>query len=441
MRLIYRRCGRPRNAHRVKLLASAILSLAIVAAGCSTGGPGPPVSAGVSQPPAVLEVPLPAALWTDEPLRAIRSGESSWLDPARGRTIRARWVAPRDHPALGLVLFLPALGQVLEASDPLVRMLAAAGYAVLAIGNPRPLAPRPPGDARPPPSSDQNDPIGAAPRPDAVPGADKASPPPRPERSAARAAFSAIAAKDRVLDARFALDQLELASPFAMSAEARGRVAVVGLELGAQTAQLLIGEQMQRQTSPAPDARVRAAVLLAPFSSFEGPAFSQRYRAVVVPLLIVFGSRESDSHGLNITAAQRRQMVKAIDAPTFSVELTDASVTELLVPRTIEAPSDTAFRMRPPMGDGPGGSAPSGKTQPPPAAGQMAGGMPARPDMPGATSPTRASAAAALRTTLLATRAFLDAELLGDKDAREWLERNSGASASAAAGTPSLRPK
>lgn len=424
------------------------MTLSIVVAGCGLGGRGLPGPES-AQPPAAPIVPLPAALWTDEPLRAVRSDEAAWLDPARGRTIRVRWAAPEDRAALGLVLLLPALGQSPEMSEPLVRMLAAAGYAVIASGDLRPPGTRSAvlsGEPRTP-TVDRSDPMMQRPSSGAV-AADVLQPlPPRPERSAARAAFSAAAATDRVLDARFVLDQLGRAAPFPLAAEARDRIAVIGLELGAQTAQLLIGEQMQRQTPPAPDTRVRAAVLLAPFASFEGPAFSQRYRAIAVPLLIVFGGRESDAHGLNITAAQRRQMVSAIEAPRYTVELLDASVTQLFAPRTMEAPSDAPFRMRPPMGDGPGAGAPGARTGSAPAGGLVADGMPARPDMPGTTSSARASAAAtaAMRTTLLATRAFLDAELLGDKDAREWLERNSGASAGAVvrtpAGTQSERPK
>ncbi|MGH6624377.1 MAG: hypothetical protein ACREBN_10410 [Burkholderiaceae bacterium] len=382
--------------------------------------------------------PLPTALWTDEPLRDTTEGHSVWVDPARGRTIHASWATPRDQAALGLVLFFPALGQASITADPLIRMLAGAGYAVVVLGEPSPIDLRLAGPV--PRASEQGAPASGTPEErqgagSAARGDDPATAAGRPalvsrDRSTARAAFSIAIATERALDARFALGQLELAPPFQIGAEARNRVAIVGLELGAQTAQLLIGEQMQRQTAAAPDSRVRAAVLLAPFSSFEGPGFSQRYRSITVPLLVVFGSLESDSHGLGITAAQRRQMAKAIDAPLYAVELNGASVTELFVRRGIFAPGDSAPRARAPMGDVPSGGNAGAR---PTTLAEEVGKGPRFVSTEAAPAQSRAPPAA-MRTTLLATRAFLDAVLLGDADAREWLERNSGAGARTQAG-------
>lgn len=414
---------------------AAWLAFTLLAVGCTTTGRGPP---GPTAPTAAAELrtlPLPTALWTDEPLRDTTDGHSVWIDSARGRTIHAVWAAPRDRPALGLVLFFPALGQTPTVAEPLVRMLAGAGYAVVVLNAPRPvdLQPGAPRASEPgPPRSgmpEENLGAGSAPRSDDPPAAGRPAPVIR-DRSAERAAFSIAVATERALDARFALSQLASAPPFPVAAEARNRVAIVGLELGAQTAQLLIGEQMQRQTAATPDARVRAAVLLAPFSSFEGPAFSQRYRAITVPLLVVFGSLESDSHGLGITAAQRRQMAKAIEAPLYAVELSGASVTELFVRRGPVVPGDSAPRARPMIDPQGGGGGRPGSTSPT-LADEVA--KASRVVNPQSTPEPSRATPAALRTTLLATRAFLDAVLLGDADAREWLERNSGAGSAAQA--------
>ena len=212
----------------------------------------------------------------------------------------------------------------------------------------------------------------------------------------------------------------------------------MGIGLGAQTAQWLLGEPMARTQVATSEPRLVAAALLGPYVGFEGPAMHQRYEAIVTPLLVAYGLTETDPYGLGMTSQQRRAMV---------LELRNARVTELRLPT-----SSLAGALAPgavPGGvaggpAGPGGAGPMSRSEPPtrgPARpgrryaggqGQSTGwrhdaagwwdrrddGNERRADGRGVGAGERAARVA----LLLSVQAFFEAELLGSRDARDWLE-------------------
>ncbi len=149
---------------------------------------------------------------------AVTSGRWQWTDASRDRTIVAQWHAPSGSAAQALLLVLPGLAQGSSAPPALIEALAGSGFAVVTIGHP---------------------------------GNDAAvwrSPEARRAdfTEAARRMYAASEAMERGADVRFVLDALEKQPPPWLPAGATRRVGVVGIGLGAQTAQWLLGEPMAR---------------------------------------------------------------------------------------------------------------------------------------------------------------------------------------------------
>jgi hypothetical protein len=236
---------------------------------------------------------------------------------------------------------------------------------------------------------------------------------------------------ERGADVRFVLDALERQPPAWLPAAALRRIGAVGIGLGAQTVQWLLGEPMARGQAPAVESRIAAAALLAPYVGFEGPAMHQRYDAIVTPLLVAYGLSETDPYGLGMTSKQRRAMV---------AELRNARVTELRLPT-----SSLVGALAPGVGVGPalpsgapmpGGTAPMPRNESPTRTSRVPGGgvptqggsiqrrAPVEASMvPGGAPRTPSAGERAARLAVLwSVQAFFEAELLGSADAREWLE-------------------
>jgi predicted dienelactone hydrolase len=383
-------------------LAPAVAAMLLVA--CSApaprGGPGAPDPAA----PAVAPPPLPVPPWRDDPPLAVASGRAEWTDPSRDRTIDAQWSAPSAVAPRALVLVLPGLAQGTFAPPALVDALAGAGFAVVVLGHPGNDATVWQGpDAR---------------RADFT--------------RAARRMYAANEVAERGADVRFVLDALERQAPAWLPPAALRAIGAVGIGLGAQTVQWLLGEPMARGQAPVGESRIRAAALLGPYVGFEGPAMHQRYGSIVTPLLVAYGLSESDPYGLGMTSQQRRAMVAELsNAPVTEMRLPTSSLVGALAPGTTTlapAPQDPAAaagggtmsrgesstRSRPPGGTASGGGVPQGS---------LLARRPA-PDMAGTARPAGVSAGdrAARVALLLSVQAFFEAQLLGSGDAREWLE-------------------
>ena len=336
-------------------------------------------------------LPLPPQPWRDDATLSLTSGRWQWTDASRDRVIDAQWHAPSASAAPALVLVLPGLAQGSSAPPALIEALVGSGFAVVTIGHA---------------------------------GNDAAvwrSPEARRAdfTEAARRMYGASEVTERGADVRFVLDALETQPPPWLAAGVLRRVGIVGIGLGAQTAQWLLGEPMARTQVATSEPRLVAAALLGPYVGFEGPAMHQRYEAIVMPLLVAYGLTETDPYGLGMTSHQRRAMV---------LELRNARVTELRLPTSSLAGALTPGAVPGVVSGGPappGGGTPAGKGSPqggslmPPGGGTDAM-MGTRGGPMGAASGTGERAARV--ALLLSVQAFFEAELLGSRDAREWLE-------------------
>lgn len=353
----------------------SVVAAAVVLAACAGGrsGPGgwggpdgPPPGRGDPRSDAAAEraAPLPPVPWRDARAPAPQSGQFYLTDVGRDRVIAARWSAPPAAAVQGLVLVLPGLAQGDTLPATLTPLLNAAGFAVLAIGHQD-------NDASVWQSHDaRNADFGMA----------------------ARQQYSTQRVQQRAADVRFVLDELQQRPPAWLPPAALQRIGVVGIGLGAQTAQSLLGEQMTRAAAPPPDARIRTAALLGPYVGFDGPPMAQRYGGLRTPLLVAYGASESEPYGLGMTAQQRRAMVEALPAPrVLELRLATDSLPGLLGGMT-----------------GPKGG----------------GDAPARmPDAPQRPSPAASRNEQASRIALLfTTTAWFETELLDSADAREWLQ-------------------
>lgn len=382
------------------MVLACLFGMTALMPACSTPAP-------LAAAPAAAPLPLPPPPWRDDASLAMTSGRWQWTDASRDREIVAQWYAPINSDAQALLLVLPGLAQGSAAPPALIEALVGSGFAVVTIGHPG-------NDAAVWRSSEAR-------RADFT--------------EAARRMYVASEAMERGADVSFVLDVLEKQLPSWLPAGATRQVGVVGIGLGSQTAQWLLGEPMARAQVVMSDPRLRAAALLGPYVSFDGPAMHQRYEAVVAPLLVVYGLTETDPYGLGMTSQQRRAMV---------AELRDARVTEVRLPTASLASVLTPGPAIGGMASTPGGPGPMSRSEPPARGGRspgggtpQGGGMPqggtmmppgGRPDgVTDSTGGPRGAASgvgerAARVALLLSVQAFFEAELLGSKDAREWLE-------------------
>jgi hypothetical protein len=364
------------------------------------GGPDAPDPSA----PVIAPQPPPVPPWRDDPPLVVTSGRAEWTDPSRDRTIDAQWSAPSGVAPRALLVVLPALAQGSFAPPALMEALAGAGFAVVVLGHPGNDATVWQGpDAR---------------RADFT--------------LAARRMYAANEAAERGADVRFVLDALERQPPAWLPPSEQRKIGAVGIGLGAQTVQWLLGEPMARGQAPVTEPRITAAALLGPYVGFEGPAMHQRYGAIVTPLLVAYGLSESDPFGLGMTSQQRRAMVAELrNARVTEVRLPTSSLVGSLVPGTTAAASGSPGTV-PAADSGPTSRGESSTRSRPP------GGMPSGSGVPQGSllskrpGPETASAArpagvsagdrAARVALLLSVQAFFEAQLLGSGDARDWLE-------------------
>jgi hypothetical protein len=385
---------------RGQMIGHIVLSLAYGATLASCAGPQPPARP-VAAPP--TPIVLPPAPWRDGGELLVQRGTWQWNDARRERAIRARWAAPGDAPAQGLILVLPGLARGVEAPAILMDSLAGAGFAVVSLGHPG-----------------NDDSVWQSP---AARHADF--------KLAARRMYSVAELTERGDDVRFVLDAIEREAPSWLRLAPSHRTGLIGIDLGAQTAQWLVGEQMARELTSVASPRLSAAALLGPYVGFDGPSLHQRYQGISVPLLVVFGAGETDPYGLGMTAAQRRAMVGAMTNARVTEIRTPASVVSLLYPSSagITSPDEAAARMPGKSGAGgmppPGSRSGRGGSGGAPPAGETGEGGPPGTGMPGVGLSSPSSASSERLSTIaimLSLRAFFEAELLGNADAREWLE-------------------
>jgi len=76
------------------------------------------------------------------------------------------------------------------------------------------------------------------------------------------------------------------------------RVAVVGFDLGAQTALALAGERHPGLAARPPLPGLRAVIALSPLASRARGGFVERFGGITLPTLVITGTEDQDPHGL-----------------------------------------------------------------------------------------------------------------------------------------------
>ena len=149
----------------------------------------------------------------------------------------------------------------------------------------------------------------------------------------------------------------------------------------------------------------------------------QRYAGITAPLLVAYGTTETDPNGLGMTGQQRRAMTDALtSARVIEVRLPAAALATMQ--SAAPAGSSASAPALPPLPRGESGGRgerPQGGMGPPiqgaaPAARPMAGGA------PGPTAADYRYAQVVRAAVVFSVSAFFEAELLRSADARDWLE-------------------
>ena len=84
------------------------------------------------------------------------------------------------------------------------------------------------------------------------------------------------------------------------------RVAVTGYDLGAQTAMMVAGENVQGVESLQVPEGVKCVVALSPYADFSGMGLESNFSSIRLPVLSVTSSQDTDAYGLVKSAAVRR---------------------------------------------------------------------------------------------------------------------------------------
>lgn len=223
-----------------------------------------------------------------------------------------------------------------------------------------------------------------------------------------------------------------------------GRVAVAGFDLGAQTALAVAGEKHPGMADLPAIPGLRAAIALSPVAILARGGFVERFGAIHLPTLTVTGTEDGDPYGL-VESPHTRQApfnymppgdkyLLVIEDGTHQLLAGAGHPVALPVEDANGAPQDFppgGGRRGPPGGMGRNnfGGSPGGMGSP---GGRGGPGGEDRPGGMGRPPPDRAAfqrfaAKALLRQIVIIERvsvAFLDATVKDDPVAREWLARD-----------------
>lgn len=197
---------------------------------------------------------------------AVGVDDGTWIDTARGRTLRWRRYAPEGIGAPPVVLFSHGLGGSRESGAGWLRYWASWGIAALAVQHP---------------GTDV----------DALPMQS-----PQGMRRLLRRIADPEALHHRQIDLRLALDRI--------AAETAGPFGIAGHSYGAVSAMRLIGERRGENDQPA-DPRLAAAVLFSPSARGGLLPLAERFGAVTLPTLHLTGSEDRGIGPGDIDAADR----------------------------------------------------------------------------------------------------------------------------------------
>lgn len=319
------------------------------------------------------------------------------------------FVAPSQPGPFPLIVYLPGLGESATAGSLWRNAWAQAGYAVLTV-QPTTL-----GEA-----------LWASNRARAG-----------DFRALAKEQFSQASLETRLKVVGYAVNELTRRATTGIapySVADTTRVAVVGFDLGAQTASMLAGERVNAESIPMAKLNLRAAITLSPYIDLAAGGLEQRFAGISIPLLSITGTEDDDPFGVVSSSSLPRAPWRYMPAGDKYLLLLEEGTHALLAgsgmvgkgdigdaaPGRRDRRASGGFSGDPPgrdmqFGDGPGDG------------GRSRGGMGQRPEGPGRQE-NRASSQTFSMKHIAAVQgvstAFLDATVKGDPIAREWLTRN-----------------
>jgi len=303
---------------------------------------------------------------------------------------------PAQTGSFPLVVYLPGLGESSEAGLAWRQSWAQAGYAVL---------------------SAQPSKYGAA-----VWSSSRARS--GEFRDIAQDAFGVPSLSSRTQFARALLDEAwrrqHNAGGSVMARIDMTRVAIVGYDLGAQTAMMVAGESVAGVESVPAAESVKCVVALSPYADFSGMGMESNFRSIRLPVLAVTSTQDTDAYGLVTSAGVRRAPYQYMPAgQKYLLLLFQAPHSLLAGAATWSGPAKGKYTGPQPVVDN--GAEPDAVMAEDAAAEtahrNRAGGV---PPSPGASL----QYAKQIAQVQSVTTAFLDEMMKSDPIASEWLSRN-----------------
>ena len=321
---------------------------------------------------------------------------------------------PRATAPAPLVIYLPGLGEPVEAGETWRKSWARAGYVVASLQT--------------------------------ASGAALWSTRAGRNGNFARAANEQFAVKSlaaRIERVGFVLQGIASRAQAGKSAYARidtGRIAIAGFDLGAQTALALAGEKHPGMESLPAMPGLRAVIALSPHAILARGGFVERFGDIRLPTLTITGTEDADPYGIVDTPHTRQAPYMFMPAGDKYMLIIEDGTHQLMSgdSRPLASgenangpPGDLpmdAGRREPPGGrGGPGGGrgGSAGGRGGPGGGMDGPGGMPGRP--PSEAAFRRSAGKGLKRQIVIVERvsvAFLDAAVKDDPVAREWLARD-----------------
>jgi predicted dienelactone hydrolase len=210
-----------------------------------------------------------------------------------------------------------------------------------------------------------------------------------------------------------ALDHLDLS-----------RVAVAGYDLGAQTAIMIAGENVQGVESlPMPDG-VKCVVALSPYADFSGMGLESNFSSIRLPVLSVTSSQDTDAYGLVKSAAVRRAPYQYMPSSQKYLLVLSGAPHSLF--SGISTPTKGKGGYSPEAQSGSESEAEADAVASSDESAARAQGPGRKNRRGGSAGPSSSSARRAIEVAQVqsVTTAFLDATVKNDPIGSEWLSRN-----------------
>jgi dienelactone hydrolase len=212
------------------------------------------------------------------------------------------------------------------------------------------------------------------------------------------------------------------------------RVAIIGFDLGAQTAAVIAGEKPAFPYARPADWNVQAAVILSPYATLAAGGLEQRYGSISMPVLSITGTEDADPLGVVTLPSLRRAPWQSMPPGDKYLLLLQGGTHGLLAGSGMidkSNPIVTSFRGkkgRKQNGGGNQGASPDGDMQfGGSGSGRHRGGNSSDNSNArdgGAGSAPRTFDMRHIAAVQSVSTAFLDATVKNDAIAREWLLRN-----------------